>query len=75
MYSLVSALSILSRIMLLAVSLYNIFGPQPDRTFAICCFILYVCITIERGVEGIRSALEVLVTIKNELDKNKKETT
>ena len=75
MNNITAALSVLLRIILLVTALANLFSSDPDKVFAFCCFIMYICVTIERGVEGIRSALEVLVTVKNELDKNKKETT
>lgn len=75
MNNITAALSVLLRIILLITALANLFSSDPDKVFALCCFIMYICVTIERGVEGIRSALEVLVTVKNELDKNKKETT
>ena len=68
-------LSSIARVMFLFGGFQELLKDTPDRNFILLCFAMSLLITIERGVEGIRSALEFLVTVKNEMDNNKKETT
>lgn len=68
-------LSIIARVVFLFGGFQELMKDTPDRNFILLCFAMSILITIERGVEGIRSALEFLVTVKNEMDNNKKETT